>query len=159
MGKTNYKKVEEALKEGLQKMNINQLFEEAKNISSDKAEKNPEIAYPEKQPPTPKLDREKSLLITALKLDLKALRSSEHSRLYEYIGIPRIEIKKKIEDPMKLTAEEWETIKLIKAVIEKYKSEVLAKLPENSNENIVEEERRKHINKRYNVKSNWLPLH
>lgn len=162
MPKTNFTKVEEALEQGLRKMNVEHLFEISDELSG-KQPKEPTLsaAAPEgsAKPKETPLSKAQKSLINALQRDLKRLQIKEHREMYAELGIKKTDLKKKINTPTNLTPEEWEQIKQIKEKIDNYKQELQAKLPVESNEKIVESQRSTHINKRFNVHDGWLPLH
>lgn len=153
MSKTNYTKVDAILENQLRRMTVEHEMELAKQQSQPDQSKQPETSGK-----TP-LDKAQSRLIAALQRDLKKLHLADHKEMYASLEIKKSDLRKKIESPEKLTPEEWETIKQIKAKIDKYRSEIKDKLPQESNDAIVEAERHKHINKRFNVNEKWLPLH
>lgn len=144
MAKTNYTKVDAAADMGLRKMEIDRLFEATPGK--------------EKIPLTPE-EKGKQKLLEGLKRDIQYLDPKRHKQLYTTLGYKRQDLKALIENPSTLTLEDWEKIKQIKKSIEKYRKEVMAQLPSQDDEKIVEEQRVKHINKRYNVNDKWLPLH
>lgn len=146
MAKTNYTKVDMAAEAGLRKMEIDRLFEETPSKSKDNKHLSPE-------------EKGKQKLLEGLKRDIQHLDTKRHKQLYSTLGYKRQDLKTLIENPSALTLEDWEKIKQIKAGIEKYRKEVMAQLPSLNDEKIVEEQRTKHLNKRYNVNDKWLPLH
>lgn len=139
MPKTNYTKVEEVLEQGLRKMNIDQLFDETGKTG-------------------PKELKAQKKLLETVQREIKFFDSKKHKTLYEGLGLKKQDIKALLSNAQ-LTPTEWEKIKEIKAKIDKYRRELAAQLPSETNENLIEQERVKHINKRYNVNDKWLPLH
>lgn len=146
MAKTNYTKVDAAADQGLRKMEIDRLFEGTPSKSKDKV-------------PLSAEEKSKQKLLETLKRDIQYLDPKRHKQLYTTLGYKRQDLKVLIENPSTLSLEDWEKIKQIKADIEKYRKEVMAQLPSQNDEKIVEDQRVKHINKRYNVNDKWLPLH
>ncbi len=145
MAKTNYTKVEEALDEGLRKMTVNRLLEStesAKDQVADKASTKPSGAQGQQ--------------IAAIQTELKHLQK-QGQKPYEKLGINKKDIKRYIEHPEALTLEDWNNIKKLKEKIDAFKKE-LEKIPHSSDEELIEQERHKHINKRFNVNEKWLPL-
>lgn len=145
MAKTNFTKVEEALNEGLLKMNISGLLDKAPAVSGEG---------------TPPISRKEAAarreILAALRFDVK------HSKAAEFFaagGMTRPELKALLDNPLDITAEGWSKLAAFREKTEAYRKEVLAKLPNDANEKLVEEQRKKHINKRYNTKEQWLPLH
>jgi len=143
MAKTNYTKVEEALTEGMLKMTINGLLGMA-SIAAGIGQPNPAAnVLTNKQ------------LLAALQFEIKYCR--DH-RLFNAGGFTKPELKKILDNSDNLTPEEWETLKEFKAKADIFRKEMASKSAE-GNEELVEAERKKHINKRYNTKEKWLPLH
>ena len=146
MAKTNYTKVDQAADLGLRKMEIDRLFEATPAKSKSKT-------------PVSAEEKARLKLLEGVKRDIQHLDAKRHKELYAALGYKRQDLKALIENPANLTLEEWEKIKQIKVGIEKYRKEVMAQLPTQNDEKIIEEQRTKHINKRYNVNDKWLPLH
>lgn len=158
MPKTNFTKVEEVLEQGLRKYSVEQLLEIADQTSAPK-KRNPTIAYTAEsdKPEIAPLSKEQSHLIHSLERDVKRLRKKDQE-IYTKLGIGRKNLKKMIENPSALTPADWETIKQIRTKIDQYKAEMAKQLPQTSDEDLVESERKDHINRRYNVNKKWLPL-
>lgn len=146
MAKTNYTKVDAALDSGLRKMEIDALFEASPSQSKQKT-------------PLTAEEKKKQKLLDGIKRDIQYLDPKRHKQLYATLGYKRQELKVLLENASSLTLEDWEKIKQIRASIEKYRKEVMAQLPSHNNEKLIEEQRVKHVNKRYNVNDKWLPLH
>lgn len=155
MAKTNYTKVDSILENNLRRMTVEHTLN-----TTDPLPKSPENpANAAENTTASPVDLAQNRLITALQRDLKKLHLSEHKKMYESLSMKKNELRKKIEHPEKLTPEEWEQLKQIKEKIDKYRKELKEKLPATSDDAIVEAERNKHINKRFNVNEKWLPLH
>lgn len=148
MVKTNYTKVEEALDKGLRRLNVEHLLDQA-NANKETQKNSPAEAS--------QLARTQSQLITTLKRELKNLQKKD-TALYTKLGIPKKELKHMIENPQALTSEQWELIKQIKIKIENFKADLAKKIPQVSNEALVDQERQKHVTKRFNINDKWLPL-
>lgn len=160
MGKTNYTKVDSMLENNLRRMTVEHDLKSAEQLSKHNPGTTPaEGVTPSDSPAGSAVDLAQNRLIAALQRDLKKLQLADHKTMYDTLALKKNEIRKKIEHPEKLTPEEWETLKQIKEKIDQYRSELKAKLPAASNDAIVEAERHKHINKRFNVNEKWLPLH
>lgn len=143
MAKTNFTKVEEALVTGLRQMSVSQLIEMADTVSQQEKETDK----------GPKLVTIQKTLLTLIHYNMQRLHKQD-AAVYHKIGISSKQLKKFIEDSTTLSSEEWESIKQTKEKIDSY----LKTLPETTDEQIVEQERIKHINKRFNVNEKWLPL-
>lgn len=137
MAKTNFTKAEEALSEALQKMNVEKIYEStepAKNIDLQKGK----------------------LTLSAILRHLKRLQKVDPES-YKKLKIKKKKIIDWIENPEAITQEDWETIKQVEVNLVAYWKE--KKGPgEASDEKIVEQERIKNINIRFNVNEKWLPL-
>jgi hypothetical protein len=143
MGKTNFTKVEELLDQNLRKISVTHLLDEA-----DKAKG---LASSPKK--TQELQKQ---LITSIKRDLSGMK--KNAEMYDKIGIKHKDLKRLIEHPETLSAEEWESLSQIHKKIAAFKEELKEKLPKIDNESLVESQRKKHLTKRFNVNDKWLPL-
>ncbi len=141
MAKVQYTKVEDILIEGLRKFKTDNLL----NLANIAAQIGPK-----------KKDTKK--ILEQLKAELQFFKKKDPSLLKKLTDNPK-EIKKILEDSTSLTEEE---LNLINSFIEKfteYKLSLKLAATEETNESIIEQERIKHINKRFNVRDKWLPLH
>lgn len=141
--KTNYTKVEEALKEGMQKYSLHKLLDEADEAQNVKKESSPDE----------NLTKQKTVI--SIQRAVKSY-SKVDKKFYKKIGYKREDIKNLLSNPDCSQPEVWKNILQLKEKIEAYKK---ADPSLNFEEDIVKKERVKHVNKRYNVKDNWLPLH
>lgn len=146
MAKTNFSKVEDALNEGIRKMEMDHYIELA--AMADRVGRSSSKIMNDLQT--------RRYLYALLK---KEIQRCKDSSLFEAGGISREDLKTLLESFDKITEEEWMRLTAFKEKIVLYKNEQAAKLPVDKNEQLVEKERRKHINKRYNTKESWLPLH
>lgn len=149
MAKTNFTKVEEALDQGLRKYSVESLLQAA---GPGQKLRNPTIAYSEEKPQT--LSKQQTLLVRELQRDLRRFEKKSSKEL----GFSKKELKKLLENPLALTPENWETLQQAKEKLEGYKAQLAKEPPKQSDEAIVESERKDHINRRYNVNKKWLPL-
>lgn len=155
MAKTNFSKVEGSLKSGLEKMQRETLGKladiaqkatrpELKNIL-EKAAKAASKAVLEKK--------------ATLHIIKKCIRDlSLKNDFYEFIGIERVDLQGLVGRATELSSEEWRKLTEIKKKIALYKDEQRKKHPELDDEQIIVNERKRHINKRFNVREKWLPL-
>ncbi len=150
MAKTNFTKVEEALIAGLTKMKMRQLLELA-----DKAQESSGVQAETDAILIPEARR---MVIAALRLDLKALKRKD-TKIYSKLGLRKEGLQKLLDTSASLTPEEWQNVKEIHQKVGEYKKELLRQLPEVTDDQLVDAERKKHINKRYNINEKWLPLH
>lgn len=142
MAKTNFTKVEEALVAGLHQITVTQLIEMADAVSEQEA-------------PVAKntLATLQKTLLTTLHQNIKRLHKKD-PEIYQKLGLSRSYLKKLLETPTSLSSEEWERLKQLKTKLDPY----LEELPTITDEQIVKQERIRHINKRFNVNEKWLPL-
>lgn len=145
MAKTNFTKVENAFDDEMRKQLQQELLKEADRVSGNPSEENPEILKQKR------IAAEKKVLLQALQHDFKNINKN---LLEDEIKIDT----RVLEDLLRkgilhLNDSDIEELKKIKKNIDKYKGE-----HEGFDEKLVEAERKKHINKRFNVKDKWLPL-
>jgi hypothetical protein len=148
MKKTDYTKTENLLNEGLLKMTVQELLDLADKTGSFKGEEN---ALPSLQART--------ILLSFMRHDFEALSSVEGAKPEEKAGITHKELSEAITKIQELTPEKWELLKQVRSRLIAYKEELRDKIPHLTNEEIIALERKKHINKRFNVRDKWLPLH
>lgn len=149
MAKTNYTKVEEALTEGLRKIEVDKLLEIA-DQNAGKPQAHPLRTKPKVNP----IHRKRLMLINQELLSLEKIGKDPYRRL----NIDQQEIKKFLADPASLNLENWARVKKIKEQIAIYKLELEKKDGDSSNETLVNEQRKSHITKRFNINKKWLPL-
>lgn len=152
MAKTNYTKVEEVLNEGLRKIKVNQLLEEADAAA---AVGGSQEMQEREGAPTDETGR--THLIATLKHDLKQLHKQKHDP-YEKLGLKKSELNKFLDNQEALTPQDWEMIKQLRKRIDEFKEELAKNLPSTTDDDLIKQARRKHINKRFNVNEKWLPL-
>lgn len=141
MPKTNFSKAEEAISETVQKLNREKLLEMADEASG--------------QAPATSLETKRFPVISQLDRDLKRI-SSIDKEIYKLLGLKKKMVASWIQDFAKLSDEEWQKVMKAKASLDEYIKSNPAKVP--TDEQIVESQRSKHINKRFNVNEKWLPL-
>jgi hypothetical protein len=140
MAKTNYSKVEELLSLGQERLKIQGWIDMTK-VETTTEEPNP-----------------KAYLIFSLTRGLDLLPKGDTQFLKD-LNIEKADIQKWIKEPEKLDAKDWALVKEIQQKLKAYLAKVMEALPELSNEDLIEAERIKHLNKRYNTRDKWLPLH
>lgn len=145
MSKTNFTKVEKAVDDGLQQIIVNHLLELADEANSNK------------NSTTPLSHDQRTALLQTLNRNLKQLNKSDPAA-YKKLSPLKTELKRLLTISAEFTPEDWKKVKEIKDKIELYRKEMLKNLPHQSNDEIVEQERLKHINKRFNINDGWLPL-
>jgi Zn-dependent M32 family carboxypeptidase len=145
MSKTNFSKVEKSLEEGMIKMKAQSLLNEADALKG----------VHENTSTIPSKDVCNTVL-TNLEKDLKKMRK-ENESLYKKFY--KFDLKKLINNPSALTPQDWQAVKEIKERVEQYKKELAAKLPHESDQDLIDHERTGHLNKRFNVSNKkWIPL-
>lgn len=149
MAKTNFTKVEKALNEGLTQITVSKLLDLADSTAASMGKGDSKLHLPSQE--------QRSVLFQHLEQDLKKLHN-ENLTAYQSVSYIKDTLKRLISNPETLTSAEWKQVKEIKEKVEEFKKEIAKKLPQNSDEEIVEDQRKEHINKRFNVRKTWLPL-
>lgn len=144
MAKSNFSKVEKALEEGLLRLTSEHLLEEADAKGGKQKERLP--------PPELRI-----AILQKIEKDLKKLHKLDHG-IYKKVGLLKEDLKKFIANPSLVTTQEWKSLKEAKDRLDVAKKELTPEKPFILDEDIVEQERQKHINKRFNIKDKWLPL-
>jgi hypothetical protein len=144
MAKTNFTKVEEILDENLRKMTADHLLNQTKK--TDKPNSHKKL-----------LTEVQKQLISSLKRHLTGILRKE-SEAYNKMDVNKSELTRLINHPEDLSPQEWEALNQIHKKIAAFKEELRHKLPTIDNESLVEAQRKKHVNKRFNTNDKWLPL-
>lgn len=140
MAKTNYTKVEELLIQGQERLKIQGWIDQTKE------ETTPEDLNP------------KTYLIHSLEYGLDLLPPDDE-KFIELVGITKDEIVRLVGKPETLSEKDWQIVKDIRLKLKEYLAQIADKMPILSDEELVESERIKHKNKRFNKREKWLPLH
>lgn len=138
MAKTNFTKAEEALRETLEKMTRDKLLELAS--SHEEGTISDEM-------------KSRIYLVFALHLELKRLARID-TKIYKKLEISKKKLEKLMTDPTALSEEDWDKVIQIKSQVDAY----LKEHPLPSDEKLIEEQRHRHLTKRFNVNEKWLPL-
>lgn len=149
MAKTNYTKVEEALAEGMRKIEVNRLL--------DVADENAAANSKSKGPAKVKVDAIHLQRLATINHDLKLLQKLG-TNPYATLKIDKEELQNFTKDPTALTQQDWEKVKIIKEQIAAFKTELDKKTPQNSDDDLVTQQRKKQITKRFNINEKWIPL-
>ncbi|MBN9379022.1 MAG: hypothetical protein BGO14_02580 [Chlamydiales bacterium 38-26] len=144
MAKTNYTKVEDSLKKGIDRLAIKKIVD---STDSKKSEKEKEEEF--------RLNRRKIAIY--LISEIKRLHKGDE-RIYNKLGVNIANLKKLLEHPLKLSEEEWKSVLKLKDKIEAYKKAYAKTIKEISNEELIQKEREKQPNKRFNIQERWLPI-
>lgn len=145
MAKTNYTKVEGSFDEGMRKMMVGNLLNEAD-------------AHQGKDVVAPGADKKRFLL--AIHHELRYLQK-KGLEPYSKLGILQRQIAEWLEHPETITEDDWKLIKGYKEGLDKLKSGMqgtASKAPEGANDALVNTERKKSVYKRFNINDKWLPL-
>lgn len=155
MAKTNYTKVEEALAEGMRKMEVNRLL----SIADENKKPKRQPVVPASTPSHSQVEAIHLKRLISVVKELKALHQLGKDP-YTDLKIDPQEMEKFCKDPSALSEENWKKIKTIKEQIATYKSGMpsQASSPESANEDLIEQQRKKQITKRFNINDKWIPL-
>lgn len=140
MAKTDFSKAEASIADALEKMKVQELLEGA-DAASGKA--------------NPSVTKERLPIIHALQRDLRRIYLHDPD-IYKKLHIKRSNLNKLLETATTLNDEEWQKLLTFKTKVDAYVSQMPPET--SSNEDLVEDQRKKHINKRFNVSDKWLPL-
>lgn len=155
MAKTNFTKVEELLQDAITKKQVENWGKQA------------DIAQKVERPEMRKLVEKASQASEKIEVDKKALihaltrakKDYKDPQFYELIGISADELSALLANPKELKQEDWNRLQTIRTLVAEYKKKDIEKhVDKSGDEAIVNDERRKHINKRFNVRDKWLPL-
>jgi hypothetical protein len=146
MSKTNFSKVEKSLEEGMIKIKSQNLLKEADAASGHKENES-------KIPPKEVCNA----VLNNLERELKKLKK-EDEESYKKLALPKIDLKKLITNPSLLTPQDWKEVKNIKDRLNQYKKDLASQLPQETDQDLIDHERTKHVNKRFNVSKKWIPL-
>lgn len=155
MAKTNFTKVEELLQDSIVKkqvQNWGKMADIAQKVERPEMRKLVEKATFAAE----KVETDRKALIHAL---TRAIKDFKDPKFYEAIGIPADDLDVLLKKSKELKAEEWNRLQEIRGKVAAYKkNEIEQHVDESGDDAIVNAERRKHINKRFNVRDKWLPL-
>jgi len=146
MAKTNYEKVMSVLDDEIKKLQVSELLQESDIVSGKTTLQEAEKLQGERQ---------KKLLLKAIDLQLKDL-PLDSAGLKEKLGIHLDGVKKLLKHPDLIQEEHWTALAKISKKLNAYMNEQAPNKIDN--EKLVEEQRKRHINKRYNIQEKWLPL-
>lgn len=148
MVKTNFTKVESAVEAGMLQLQVKNWLELAilAEGKTEEEKKNPVRVY-----------QARKAILNVLRHELNFLYKSD-PKIYETLGIERPMLFALIDHPDKIEDADWEFVRTIKEKVDKLRETLKAAATPEKNEKMVEEQRKKHINKRFNVNDKWLPL-
>lgn len=147
MAKVNFTKVEGAFDKALQKLFIDHLSELAA------------IANVIQDPQSNISSKSIEEIIARFQKELKKLKKQD-PKLYERLNLSP-EAEERFALPSKdYLQEDWMRLRALKLRIDELKHELYGQESVDAeNEKIVIKERRRHVNKRFNIRDGWLPLH
>jgi hypothetical protein len=146
MAKMNFTKAEKAFDNAIQKLAIDNLSDLASIASA--------IQDPTLTVKSPKIKE----VIERFHKELKKLKKSD-PKIYEKLHLsPEDEIRFSIS-PEEFEQIDWLRLKSLKEKIDLLKKELYGdEVLDNENEKQVLKERKRHINKRHNIREGWVPL-
>lgn len=144
MAKTNFTKVEESLIKGMDKLAVKKIVDSTDSNVNEK-----------KAADEARLNRKK--LAIYLISELKRLHKLDQE-LFIKLGTNIKTAKKLLEHPAKLSDDEWKIVLKLKDKVEGYKKAFAESIKESSIEEIVEKERNKQSDSRFNIQKKWLPV-
>jgi monoamine oxidase len=148
MGKTNFTKVEQALTDGINRIEREKLDAEAKAIQNPAAVPEAEAAAHLKE------QRQKQRALKAL-LDWLWKYDKE---LFTKLAVEPSEAQRLIEVKEALSPDDWQKIVALFDRTHALKEELEKSEGLDSNDTLVEQQRQQHLTKRFNVDDRWLPL-
>lgn len=144
MAKTNFTKVEDSLRQGIDKLAIKKIVD-----STDKKQTEKKSAE--------ELRLNKKKVCIYLIAELKRLSKTDKG-IYTKLGITLQNAKKLLENPTKLSDEDWSLVLKLKDKVEAYKRAFASTIKDESPEEFVQKERDKQANTRFNIQKEWLPI-
>lgn len=146
MTKINFTKAEKAFDDAIQKLIIDNLFDLASLADA--------VEEPALYSHTPQIQD----VIERFHKELKKLKKKDQ-KLYEKLHLLPEEELRLSANPEHFDQTDWLRVKNLKEKIELLKKEFYGEeIVQIENENQVSKERKKHINKRFNIREGWLPL-
>lgn len=159
MAKTDFKRVENALEEGLRRMSVSRLVEHAGTTGNPtKGEASTRQRRQRSAEQSLKRAEERRMMATKMQFDINQLFKKDHS-LYTTLGTYHDEITDLFKRADTLQDQEWERLQAIKGALDAYKQQHRQQEEQIADDDLVAKERKFQVNDRYNVKRGWLPLH
>lgn len=153
MAKTNFTKVEDILNKGLEDLTVNELLLLADQAAGGGDSEQAKLAR-ERVAKAIEM-KERAHWIASIKRDLAILQKRDKEFL-KSLKIRKKELLELLSHPDKIDEKGWEYLQALHRSLNQYKTEHPKAV--DSDEDVVEAERLKHINKRFNVNDKWLPL-
>lgn len=148
MAKTNFSKVEMILNDGLLQVQVKSLLELA-DLASGKGEA-------AKDNPTRVLQARRAIA-RMLQHEIGYIYKSNPG-IYTLLGIDRDKLFKIFDHSDNISTEDYEYISKFKKMVDTYRKSLQGAVTPEANEELIEKQKKQHINKRFNVNDKWLPL-
>lgn len=142
MAKADFSKAEESFQKDLEQFKIDKLIEGTENEETSNAIQQFRMI---------------NRLLTLIQYEIKGLKR-KGVNCYEVLKIDKNILKSFIKDPNTVSIDDWKILREWKEQIDVLKKAEEAKELVTTDEDIVDKERKVHINKRFNVSDKWLPL-
>ncbi len=152
MTKTNFTKVEEALAEGLRRIQLDKLLVEA-----DQARAKVTGTEAPAKPITSQELEDRKRKAQGLKITLKWLHSKD-DKLYTKLKVDKTEVNKFLDRTDAYNEKELQIFTVLCERVEAVKKEVTKREGTTGDDDLIAQQRKKHITKRFNVQDKWLPL-
>lgn len=152
--KQNFSKAEEALEKRLKQMEVDHL-----NKLADISQR---VGKPELR----NMIEKAALAANKTALERKSIKHFVTEGLKKYkdpavfkaAGTTLEDAQKMVQQTEPLSSDQWKLLGKLREAMQNAKQQYLQAHPNINDEQIVEKERKKHINKRFNVNEKWLPL-
>jgi hypothetical protein len=147
MPKVNFSKVEKSFDRAIQKLTIDYLSELAA------------IANVIQDPQSTISSKSIEEIITRFQKELKKLKKYD-PLLFKKLNLSPEDEKRFALPSAEFTQEDWLRLKALKVHIDELKHELYGQEHlDAENDDQIAKERRRHVNKRFNIRDGWLPLH
>lgn len=148
MPKISFTKVEMIFTEALRKMLIDRIAELATVVS---------LSHDSNAKISPKTVEK---VLKSFQKELKLLKEKD-KKLYDQLKLTEDDEQRFSKSVKDFNTEDWAMLKDFREKIEELKKEIQGPEPttQEKDEQHIEKQRIKHINKRFNVRDDWLPLH
>lgn len=142
MAKADFSKAEESFQRELEQFKIDKIIEDTENHENSNAIQQFRMI---------------NRLLTLIQYEIKGLKR-KGINCYEILKIDKNTLKSFIKDPNTVSVDNWKMLREWKEQIDALKKTEEGKALVTTDEDIVDKERKVHINKRFNVSDKWLPL-
>lgn len=149
MAKVNFTKAENAVAEALQKIMVEQLSDLA-DIASESAAS----AATLKDIQLAKQAKERSLILYTLYCDLGRLQRLDRD-FYKGLALKKKSLESLMKNLTEITDEQWQKVLTVKDIVTTKLKKLSALY---SDDQVLQAQRHKSINQRFNVSDRWIPL-